>query len=142
MGMVQLLSGLDFERLVAGTLALGGARRAITEMIDTAVTRKTRGRQLGSNRAVSHAIANHVAMLRMLESFNAEAWKRHALVGIDTETATTLKLQATELEMSVAQDLLRFNGASGFDTNSGSGRFHRDAVAGTIAAGPSEILSV
>ena len=140
MGMVQLLSGLDFERLVAGTLALGGARRAITEMIDTAVARKTRGRQLGSNQSVSHAIANHVAMLRMLESFNAEAWKRHALVGIDTETATTLKLQATELEMSVAQDLLRFNGASGFDINSDSARFHRDAVAGTIAAGPSEIL--
>jgi hypothetical protein len=42
--------------------------------------------------------------------------------------------------MTVAQDLLRFNGASGFETETYAARYYRDAVAGTIAAGPNELM--
>lgn len=140
MAMIQLVAALDFERLVAGTMALGGARRSIENLIDTATTTTTKGKQLGVNQAVSHTIANHTSMLRMIEVFSDSAWELQADGKLDTSTATTLKLRATELEMAVAQDLLRFNGSNGFRSDGAPARFHRDAIAGTIAAGPSELM--
>jgi|GEM_PF-1332246 len=140
MGIIQLVAALDFERLVAGTMALGGARRSIENLIDTAVKTTTKGKPLGENQAVSHSIANHASMLNLIEVFSNSAWELQADGKLDASTATTLKLRATELEMAVAQDLLRFNGSNGFRSDGAPARFHRDAIAGTIAAGPSELM--
>lgn len=140
MGLLHLLSALDFERLVAGTLALGGAKRAIQELLTTSVTRQTRGKPLGANQVIGHMVADYTAKVRMLEAFCNEVWREQSIDQLDTISATTVKLQATELEMAVAQDLVRLQGAEGLEADSVAARFHRDSVAGTIAAGPSEVL--
>jgi alkylation response protein AidB-like acyl-CoA dehydrogenase len=140
MGMMQLIPALDFERLVAGTLALGGARKAIEFGLEVANKPSDSGRNLGEHQAVSHPLANHFAQLRLLESYAEAAWRKQGAGQLDTAIASTLKLQATELELDSALNALRFGGASAYAKGSAFARLHRDAVAGTVAAGPNELI--
>lgn len=51
-----------------------------------------------------------------------------------------LKLRATELAVAAAQACVQYHGARGYLENATAARLHRDAVAGTIAGGTSELL--
>ena len=140
MGLIQLIPALDFERLVAGTLALGGARKAVELGIDAANRPGAAGRRKGKHQAVSHPLANHFAQLQLLTSYADVAWRKQGAGQLSTVAASTLKLQATELELAAAQDALRIGGASAYTQVSSAARSYRDAVAGTVAAGPNKVI--
>ncbi len=140
MGVTQLIPALNFERLVAGTLALGGARKAVELGFDAANTLGASGRNLGDHQAVSHPLANHLAQLYLLEAYAEAVWRRQGVGQLETAAASALKLQASELELAAALDALRFGGANAYIEGATAARLHRDAVAGSMAAGPNEII--
>jgi acyl-CoA dehydrogenase len=58
----------------------------------------------------------------------------------DSRTAAIVKLRSTELAAAVAHTYLQYAGARGQLTDAVAARLYRDAAAGTVAAGPSELM--
>lgn len=135
-----LVDALDFERLAAGLLAAGGAAHCLA-LLDTFVREHhVGGRPLSANQVVRHTIADLAAELDLVRSYAHLAALRHACGQLDTTTAATLKLRATELAAAASRVCLQYHGARGYREGSAVARIHRDAAAGTIAAGANELL--
>lgn len=138
--LLQLMRALDFERLVAGILAVGGVRYTL-ELLDTHVrTRQVKGVPLGAHQAVRHQLADLYGEFDMVRRYAHHAAWLHARGRLDTRTASVLKLRSTELAVTAAQVCARYHGALGYREAADAARVHRDATAGTIAAGASEVL--
>ncbi|MGW1148528.1 acyl-CoA dehydrogenase family protein [Streptomyces sp. NPDC002454] len=138
--LLQLMRALDFERLVAGLLAVGGVRYTL-ELLDTHVcTRHVKGVPLGAHQAVRHRLAELYGEFDMVHRYAHHAAWLHAQGRLDTRTASVLKLRSTELAVTAAQVCAQYHGALGQQEGADAARVHRDATAGTIAAGASELL--
>ncbi|MFI5593242.1 acyl-CoA dehydrogenase family protein [Amycolatopsis sp. NPDC051758] len=135
-----LMTALDFERLVAGLLAIGGASRSLALTGSFARGHHVNGAPLAANQAVRHTLADLAAELDLVRTYGYSAAMRHAEGRLDTGTASTLKLRATELAVSAARACTQYHGARGYREDSEIARVHRDAAAGTITAGASELM--
>jgi alkylation response protein AidB-like acyl-CoA dehydrogenase len=125
---------------VAGLLAVGGVRYTL-RLLDTHVrTRHVQGVALGAHQSVRHRLAELYAEFDMVRRYAHHAAWLHAQGGLDTRTASVVKLRATELAVSAAQVCAQYHGALGYLEGTDVARVHRDATAGTIAAGASELL--
>ncbi|MCP1465529.1 acyl-CoA dehydrogenase family protein [Pseudomonas sp. S3E17] len=139
-GLLYLMQGLDFERLVAGLLALGGAHHSI-RVLDGFVRRhQLQGRPLSDKQSVRHRLADLVGEQQILRHYAYQVAWQHSKGQLDTRSACILKLRATELALSAAQACAQLHGAQGYQLNSEVARVYRDAMAGTIAAGASELM--
>lgn len=136
----QLMRALDFERLVAGLLATGGVRHCLDLMQRFVRSHLVRDEPLSANQAVRHRVAGLQARFDLLEAHADRAVDQQVRGVLDTRTASVLKLSATELAVSAARTCLQFHGARGYLEDSEAARIYRDAAAGTIAAGASELL--
>jgi acyl-CoA dehydrogenase len=138
--LVQLVRALDFERLVAGLLAVGGVRHTL-RLLDTHVrARHVQGMPLSAHQAVRHRLAELYGEFDLVRRYAHHAAWLHAQARLDTRTASVVKLRATELAVSAAQVCAQYHGALGYLAGTHVARVHRDATAGTIAAGASELL--
>lgn len=138
--LLQLMSALDFERLIAGFLALGGARYTL-EVLDAHVrTHMVGDTVLSSFQSVRHRVAELTGQLALVRQFAYFAAWQHSQGHLDTFTAATLKQKATELELAAALACLHFHGARGYHEDSVPARLYRDAVASPITAGVNELL--
>jgi alkylation response protein AidB-like acyl-CoA dehydrogenase len=141
--LVSVMAALDFERLVAGLMAVGSARRnvsAIAALFAVDAARPERGRRLRSYQSARHAYAELKAELSMLETYAERAVAARVRGELDTLAATTLKLRATECDREAALCRLRLSGADGLILGSDAMLAVHDALAATIAAGVSETL--
>lgn len=135
-----LVAALDFERLVAGLLAVGGAAHAV-DLLDSFVRRhRVKDAPLAANQAVRHRVASLTAELELARQYAYHVSWTHSAGRLGTRSAAVVKLTATELASRAAQALLQCHGARGLLADAVPARVHRDAVAGTIAAGPSELM--
>lgn len=138
--LLQLMRALDFERLVAGLLAVGGTIHCL-DLLDAFVREhQVKGAPLSANQAVRHRIAELSSDLDLVRHYGYHAAWLHGQGLLDTRTASVLKLRATELAVAAAQACVQYHGARGYLENATAARLHRDALAGTIAGGPSELL--
>ncbi|KQV19259.1 MULTISPECIES: acyl-CoA dehydrogenase family protein [unclassified Kitasatospora] len=138
--LLQLMRALDFERLVAGLLAVGGVRHTL-HLVDRHVrTRRVKGVPLGSLQAVRHRLGELYGEFDLVRRYAHHAAWLHSRGRLDTRTSSVLKLRSTELALSAAQVCAQYHGALGYLEGSEVARVHRDATAGTIAAGASELL--
>ncbi|OLR93703.1 acyl-CoA dehydrogenase family protein [Actinokineospora bangkokensis] len=138
--LTYLVESLDFERLAAGLLAAGGAAHCL-DLLDGFVRgHHVGGAPLSANQVVRHTTADLAAELDLVRSYAHLAALRHARGRLDTRTASTLKLRATELAANAARACLQYHGARGYREGSAVARVHRDAAAGTITAGANELL--
>lgn len=135
-----LMAGLDFERLVAGLLAVGGAAHSLVVATSFVRGHHVNGSPLAANQAVRHTLADLASELAMVRTYAYFASVLHSQGLLDTGTASTLKLRATELAGSVARTCLQYHGARGYREGSVASRIYRDAAAGTITAGASELM--
>ncbi|MGW4891517.1 acyl-CoA dehydrogenase family protein [Kitasatospora sp. NPDC004240] len=135
-----LMRALDFERLAAGLLALGGVRHCLDLLHRFVHGHHVRDAPLGDRQAVRHRLADLTAEAELVRHYAHHAARLHARGGLDTRTAAILKLRATELAVTAAQTCLRFHGARGYLDDATAARLYRDAMAGTIAAGASELM--
>ncbi|MEU7059050.1 acyl-CoA dehydrogenase family protein [Streptomyces sp. NPDC046197] len=136
----HLVHALDFERLVAGMLAVGGVRHCLDLLHAFVREHRVKGVPLGTHQAVRHRIADLESSYELVRHYGYRAAWLQANGRLDTRTASVLKLRATELAVTAAQTCLQFHGARGYAADAVAARLYRDAMAGPIAAGASELL--
>ncbi|MCM6774301.1 acyl-CoA dehydrogenase family protein [Nocardia sp. CDC159] len=138
--LLHIMRALDFERLVAALLALGGARHCLELLDGHARARVIKGAPLASHQVIRHRLAELAGELELVRGYVYEAARLHSLGRLDTFTASTAKLRATELAARAARVCLQYHGARGYERNSVPARVFRDAAGATIAAGATEVM--
>ena len=98
-GWMQLMAGLNYERVILAASALGLAQRSFDDALAYAKERKQFGRPIGSFQAISHKfaeLATEIAQVRLLVRWVARADRRGPGRMLPQE-ASMAKLAATEL---------------------------------------------
>ncbi|MER5544030.1 acyl-CoA dehydrogenase family protein [Streptomyces sp. NPDC002589] len=139
-GFYYLMRGLQLERLVAATLALGGMDRTLDELRAFLRAREVAGEELAHKQALVHRVADlatELAAARQLVHHTAWLYEQGELPAVECSMA---KLHTTELACRLADTALQLQGSHGYLETSHAARAQRDARAATIAAGPSEVM--
>ena len=138
--LLHLAQALNFERLVAGLLAVGGVGHCLDLLEEFAGGHRVRGVPLTRHQAVRHRLADLRTDYSLLRHYAYHVAWTQSRGRLDGRSATMLKLKATELAATAAQACLQLHGARGFLGDAAAARLYRDAAAGTVAAGASELL--
>jgi acyl-CoA dehydrogenase len=138
--LLQLMHALNFERLVAGLLAVGGIAYCLDLLQEYVSERRIQDAPLSANQVIRHQISDFQGDFDMLRHYAYHAAWLHSCGQLDVRTASILKLKATELAVSVAQKCAQYHGAPGYLRESAASRLYVDAIGGTIAGGASELL--
>ncbi|MDQ3648249.1 MAG: acyl-CoA dehydrogenase family protein [Actinomycetota bacterium] len=140
-GWVQLMAGLNVERVILAASALGIAQRAFDDALRYAKERKQFGRPVGSFQAIQHRFADRateLAQARLLVRWVARMTDDDPSRMLPQE-ASMAKLAATELAKRCALDGVQAAGGYGYATEYPMEGHLRAAVATTIYGGTSEI---
>jgi len=139
-GFYQLLYGLQYERLAAAAMAVGGTEYCLQVLGDQLRRRSAHGRQLAEFQAVRHrvaALATEAAAARELVAHAARCFESASLPVTECSMA---KVYATELASRAADACLQLHGSAGYLEDAIAARLLRDTRAATIAAGPTEVM--
>lgn len=141
MGWMQLMAGLNVERLIIGAMSLGIAQRAFDDALAYAKERRQFGRPIGSFQATQHVFADLATKLAQ-----ARLFVRYVAGLVDTDPARMLpqeasmaKLACTELAKECALAGMQILGGYGYSTEYPMERHLRTAVVSTVYGGTSEI---
>jgi alkylation response protein AidB-like acyl-CoA dehydrogenase len=140
-GWIQLMAGLNNERVILASTALGLAQRAFDDALAYAKERRQFGRPIGTFQAIQHKfaeMATDLARTRLLVRWVARLTDENPNQMLPQE-ASMAKLAATELAKRVALDGLQIMGGYGYATEYPMERHLRAAVVTTIYGGTSEI---
>ena len=138
-GVRVLMSGLDYERIVAAAGSLGLMQAALDLALPYTRERRQFGQPIGDFQLVQAKLADLYARLaasRALLYATAEAADRG---GLRREDAATAILVAAEAATVSALDAIQLLGGNGYVNDSPAGRLLRDAKLYEIGAGTSEI---
>jgi alkylation response protein AidB-like acyl-CoA dehydrogenase len=138
---MQLMAGLNFERLIIAAQSLGMAQRAFDDLLAYVKERKQFGRPIGSFQALSHRIADLAAELeavRLLIHDTAARVDANPGVLFPRE-ASMCKLKATELAKRTTLEGVQMMGGYGYAVEYDMERQLRTAVVTTVYGGTSEI---
>jgi alkylation response protein AidB-like acyl-CoA dehydrogenase/putative sterol carrier protein len=140
LGFYYLMEAFQLERLVSALMAVGSSQLCLDKTLEYMAGRQAFGRPLNRFQALRHRLADlasNVAAARQL-TYHA-AWLHQQGEQAITESSMA-KLIATELSKRVADECLQCFGGYGYSEEYPLARFYRDARAGTILAGTSEIM--
>jgi alkylation response protein AidB-like acyl-CoA dehydrogenase len=140
-GWVQLMAGLNYERVILAASALGLAQRTFDDALGYARERRQFGRPVGSFQAISHKfadLATQLAQVRLLVRWVARLTDEDPARMLPQE-ASMAKLAATELAKRCALEGVQIMGGYGYATEYPMERYLRTAVVTTIYGGTSEI---
>jgi alkylation response protein AidB-like acyl-CoA dehydrogenase len=140
-GWMQLMAGLNRERVILAATALGLAQRAFDDALAYAKERRQFGRPVGTFQALQHKFADmatDLARTRLLVRWVARMTDEQPDRMLPQE-ASMAKLAATELAKRCALEGLQIMGGYGYATEYPMERHLRTAVVATIYGGTSEI---
>lgn len=138
-GMAVFLHAMEWERAFILAPAVGTMRRQVRDAVAYASTREQFGAPIGSFQAVSHRIADmHVRQEAASALLGRLARRRAAGERTDVDAAV-LKLFVSEAWVASGLDAIQVHGGAGYLTDTGVERDLRDALAGRIYSGTSEI---
>jgi isovaleryl-CoA dehydrogenase len=140
-GWMQLMSGLNVERLIVGANALGVAQRAFDDVLAYIKERKQFGRPIGSFQVLRHRIADlatEIEAARLLTYDVARKVDADPMKMLPRE-ASMVKLLTTELVKKVALEGMQMMGGYGYATEYDMERHVRSALVMPIYAGTNEI---
>ena len=140
-GWLQLIAGLNTERVIVGALALGQARRAFDDTLNYVKTRQQFGRPVGTFQALSHRLADlatDIECTRLLVHDVAQRVDENPGTLMPQE-ASMVKLKATELAKHAALEGVQMMGGMGYAVEGGMEEQLRATVVGTVVGGSSEI---
>jgi alkylation response protein AidB-like acyl-CoA dehydrogenase len=140
-GWIQLMAGLNNERVILAALALGLGQRAFDDALAYAKERKQFGRPIGSFQAIQHRfadLATDLIQARLLVRWVAQLTDEDPGRMLPQE-ASMAKLAATELAKRCALEGMQIMGGYGYATEYPMERHLRSAVVTTIYGGTSEI---
>ncbi len=138
-GMMIFNHSMDWERSSILAHSVGTMQRQVEEAVAFAQQRVQFGQPIGKFQAVSHKIVDMKVRLEAsrLLLYNL-AWQKGQGRRTDIEAAIT-KLFLSESWVQSGLDAIQIHGAYGYMTESGIERDLRDAIAGRIYSGTSEI---
>ncbi len=138
---MQLMAGLNNERLIIAAQALGMAERAFEDVLGYVKERKQFGKTIGSFQTVAHRLADlatEIEATRHLVYGVAEAVDANPGKMLPRE-ASMAKLKATETAKRTALEGMQMMGGYGYATEYDMERHVRHTVVTTIYGGTSEI---
>jgi alkylation response protein AidB-like acyl-CoA dehydrogenase len=140
-GWMQLMAGLNVERLILAATMLGIAQRAFDDALDYVKERRQFGRPIGSFQALQHRLAD---MATELEAARLMTYWVAALTDEDPDRmlpkeASMVKLYVTEVTKKVALEGMQLMGGYGYSSEYDMERLVRQALVSTIYGGTSEI---
>lgn len=139
-GFMYLMKGFQLERVVASALAIGGIEATLDTALDYLCGRQAFNGRLADLQAIRHRLADLATELsgaRMLTYHAAWAYARDEL---SIKECSMAKLKTTELACQAADACLQLQGARGYLAESDISRIYRDARAGAIAGGASDVM--
>ncbi len=140
-GWLQLMAGLNNERVILAALALGLAQRAFDDTLAYVKERRQFGRPVGSFQALQHRLADlatDLVQARLLVRWVARLTDEDPDRMLPQE-ASMAKLAATELAKRCALEAVQMAGGYGYAKEYPMERHLRSAVVTTIYGGTSEI---
>jgi alkylation response protein AidB-like acyl-CoA dehydrogenase len=138
-GTAVFTQAMDWERICLFASHIGAMERLLERAIEHARTRKQFGQVIGKFQAISHRIADmkvHLEAARLLTYRAASRLDKARTVSMDAAMA---KLFVSESLLKTALDTVQIHGGYGYMTEYEVERALRDAVAGTIYSGTSEM---
>ncbi|MFL5906018.1 MAG: acyl-CoA dehydrogenase family protein [Solirubrobacterales bacterium] len=140
-GWMQLMAGLNTERLILAATMLGIGQRAFDDALAYAKERKQFGRPIGSFQALQHRFAD---LATELEAARLMTWWVAGLNDEDPDRmlpkeASMVKLFVTETAQRVALEGMQMMGGYGYSSEYDMERLVRGTLVSTIYGGPSEI---
>jgi alkylation response protein AidB-like acyl-CoA dehydrogenase len=141
-GMAIFNSSMGWERSCILASALGAMQRQLEACVGYARQRKQFGQAIGKFQAVSGKVAD---MYLRLEAARLLVYRAAWLAGQGKPAAAeaaAAKLFTSEAWVASSMDAIQIHGAYGYMKEAGIERDLRDAVAGTIYSGTSEIQRV
>jgi alkylation response protein AidB-like acyl-CoA dehydrogenase len=139
-GFDYLGDQLAAERLAIALRAAASAEGMLAETVAYVRQRKAFGRFLIDHQNTRFVLADAAARLAMLRTFLDQCLGEQMEGRLDATRAAMAKLNATELQGQVLDDLLQLHGGYGYSSEYGIGRAWTDARALRIFGGTSEIL--
>jgi isovaleryl-CoA dehydrogenase len=140
-GWMQLMAGLNVERLITAATVLGLGQRAFDDVLAYIKERKQFGRPIGSFQALRHRIADLATELECarLLVYDVALKTEAAPDQMLPREASMVKLKATEVAKKVALEGMQMMGGYGYSTEYDMERLVRMTLVSTIYAGTSEI---
>jgi isovaleryl-CoA dehydrogenase len=140
-GWMQLMAGLNTERLILAATMLGIGQRAFDDALAYAKERKQFGRPIGSFQALQHRFAD---LATELEAARLMTWWVASLNDEDPDRmlpkeASMVKLFVTETAQKVALEGMQMMGGYGYSSEYDMERLVRASLVSTIYGGTSEI---
>jgi alkylation response protein AidB-like acyl-CoA dehydrogenase len=138
---MQLMTGLNHERLVTGASFLGIAQRAFDDTLAYVKERKQFDRPIGSFQTIRHRLADlatEIECCRLLVYDVARRTDANPEVTLPRE-ASMVKMKVTETAKKMALEGQQMMGGAGYATEYDMERYVRATVVSTIFAGTSEI---
>jgi isovaleryl-CoA dehydrogenase len=140
-GWMQLMAGLNVERLILAATMLGIAQRAFDDVLAYVKERRQFGRPIGSFQALQHRLAD------MATELEAARLMTHWVASLTDEDpgrmlpreASMVKLFVTERARKVALEGMQMMGGYGYSSEYDMERLVRQALVSTIYGGTSEI---
>jgi alkylation response protein AidB-like acyl-CoA dehydrogenase len=140
-GWIQLMAGLNVERLILAATALGIAQRAFDDALDYIKERKQFGRPIGSFQTLKHRIADlatEIECVRLLVYDVARKVDEDPSRMLPRE-ASMAKLKATEVAKACALEGMQMMGGYGYASEYDMERHVRTSLVMSIYGGTNEI---
>ena len=140
-GWMQLMAGLNVERLILAATMLGIAQRAFDDALAYAKERRQFGRPIGSFQALQHRFADLATDLeaaRLMTHWVATLTDEDPARMLPRE-ASMVKLFVTEVAKRTALEGMQLMGGYGYSSEYDMERLVRQALVSTIYGGTSEI---
>ena len=140
-GWMQLMAGLNVERLILAATMLGIGQRAFDDVLAYVKERKQFGRPIGSFQGLQHRLAD---MATELEAARLMTWWVASLTDeapdrMLPKEASMVKLFVTEAVQKVTLEGMQMMGGYGYSSEYDMERLVRTTLVSTIYGGTSEI---
>lgn len=140
-GWMQLVAGLNVERLIIGAVMLGIARRAFDDTLSYIREREQFGKKIGSFQSMKHKVADLSTELRCAELLVYDIARKiaadpHQLL---PREASMAKLKVSEVAKKIALEGVQMMGGYGYATEYDMEFYLRQTIAATIYGGTNEI---
>jgi isovaleryl-CoA dehydrogenase len=140
-GWIQLMAGLNVERLILAATGLGVAQRAFDDALDYVKERKQFGRPIGSFQTIKHRLAD---LATEIECTRLLIYDVAHKVDADPDRmlpreASMAKLKATEVAKRTALEGMQMMGGYGYASEYDMERHVRNTLVMSIYGGTNEI---
>jgi len=140
MGFYYIMESFQLERLVGGIMGVGGAEHTLEVTLQYMREREAFGRPINRFQVLRHRIANLATEIEAARQLTYHTCWLYANNQYAVKEASMVKLYCSELAKKVADECLQCFGGYGYMNDFPIARIYRDARAGTIVAGTSEIM--